>query len=102
RRQLPSWQSIWQSGSRHTAGRDATGWTVEATRPAAMRHGSSRRTGRVLLLIRKVQVRVLPGAQNRRSGAWNAGRRGDAGQPGHSFTVDGFNSATERVRITSK
>src|SRR5215218_7634854 len=59
---------------------------------AAIRH---RRPALGRLLIRRLQVRVLPGAQNRRSEAWNAGRRGDAGQPGHSFTVDGGNSATE-------
>jgi hypothetical protein len=38
-----------------------------------MRHARTRRTGRGLLLIRKVQVRVLPGAQRCRSARWACG-----------------------------
>src|SRR5215207_3749986 len=63
------WQSLWQSNRRDRAGRDATRRTAGSTRPAAMLPGSTSRTGRGLLLIRKVQVRVLPGAQMLRSAA---------------------------------
>jgi hypothetical protein len=61
------WQS--QSGRCNSPGRDATGRTVDPTRPAAMVQGGTRRTGAVSLLIRRLQVRVLPGAQTRRSAA---------------------------------
>jgi hypothetical protein len=65
----PRWQSIWQSGRCNSAGRDTTGWTGDRTRPAPMLRGITSRTGRGSLLIRRLQVRVLPGAQNRRSAA---------------------------------
>jgi hypothetical protein len=57
---LAFWQSLWQSGPCHGAGQDATTWTAEPTPPAATLHASTSRTGRVLLLIRRLQVRVLP------------------------------------------
>src|SRR5215203_4973159 len=56
------WQSLWQSRRCYGAARDVTARTTNLTRPAAMRRGDTSRTGRALLLIRKVQVRVLPGA----------------------------------------
>jgi hypothetical protein len=42
----------------------ADGRSDATTRPAAMRQRGTRRTGCVSLLIRRLQVRVLPGAQN--------------------------------------
>jgi hypothetical protein len=59
----------WQSGRCNRAGRDATGRTADRTRPAAMLQDGTRQTGRVSLLIRRLQVRVLPGTQKRRSEA---------------------------------
>jgi len=62
RRRWCNWQSRWQSDDCHHADRYATRQTADSTRPAAMRPGSTSRTARVLLLIREVQVRALPGA----------------------------------------
>jgi hypothetical protein len=59
---LSDWQSRWQSGCCYGADHDATGRTMDPTQPAVMFQGSTGRTGRVLLLIRRLQVRVLPGA----------------------------------------
>jgi hypothetical protein len=61
------WQSPWQSGGWNRTARNRTGRTGDRTRPAAMRLGITSRTGRVSLLIRKVQVRILPGAPTCRS-----------------------------------
>lgn len=58
-----TWQSVWQSGRCHLAGRELTGRTADLTRPAAMLRGGTRQTGRVSLLIRSLQVRVPPGRQ---------------------------------------
>jgi hypothetical protein len=51
-------QAVWQSGQ------DATGRTADPTRPAAMRPGSTSRTGCVLLLIRKVQFESCRGRKD--------------------------------------
>jgi hypothetical protein len=82
------WQSLWQSGRCHNVGRDVTSRTADPTRPAAMLRGITSRTDPVLLLIRKVQVRILPGRQTCRSEAWQACWRNGAGHAGHSFASD--------------
>ena len=66
------WQSLWQSGHWNRTIQNRTGRTGDPTRPAAMPHGRIRQTGPALLLIRSVQVRILPG------GAKPAGERLEA------------------------
>ena len=56
------WQFHWPSGRCNSPGRDATRWTADPTHPAAMVQGCTSQTGPALLLIRRLQVRVLPGA----------------------------------------
>jgi MMPL family len=58
------WLPGWQSGRCNTSGQNRTGRTADPTRPAAMLHDSTGQTGPALLLIRRLQVRVLPGAPN--------------------------------------
>jgi hypothetical protein len=57
-----TWQSLWQSGRCHSTDQVVTGRTADPIRPAAMRQVITRQTGGVSLLIRRLQVRVLPGA----------------------------------------
>jgi hypothetical protein len=73
---IGSWQSLWQSGRRNSPGQDGTGRTTHLTQPAAMLPGVTSRTDAVFL-IREVQVRILPGAQKRRSAASMSGKSMD-------------------------
>jgi putative transposase len=51
--------------------RDVIDWTPDLTRPAPILHARTSQTGAVSLLIRRLQVRVLPGArQTPRSAAY--------------------------------
>jgi hypothetical protein len=81
----PSGNPLWQSGRCNGAGRDVTGRTVDPTRPAAMLQAITSRTGSVSLLIRKVRVRLLPGAPNPQV----RGHRGENPPPLHCYRRHG-------------
>jgi hypothetical protein len=90
------WQPLWQRGRQHPIARASTRQTPPPRGPAPMRLGRTSRTGRVLLLIRRLQVRILPGAPvghrsasephpgiwaaDRGPGAWLQRRGAGAGQ----------------------
>jgi hypothetical protein len=83
-----SGHSVGHSTRHHSARQDATRQTTHRTRAAGTTPTVTRQTPGKGLLIRKVQVRILPGAQKRRSAAWSACPCDVAGHAGHSFAID--------------